>query len=57
MQTEEKIPVYIKIIDGKTVCVCHARIKKCNRSCTRDIVTRDKFEGWKETMRRDKFGR
>lgn len=58
METIEKIPVYIKIINGKTVCVCHAGARKCkDPSCTRDVVTRDKFIGWRQTMGRDKFGR
>lgn len=57
METAEKIPVFIKIIDGRTVCVCHARAKKCKASCTRDWLIRDKMEGWKQTMKRDKFGR
>ena len=57
MTGTEKIPVYIKIEHGKTVCVCHAGKKKCRENCQRDIVTRDKFEGWQETMRRDRYGR
>ena len=57
METIEKIPVYLKIKDGKTVCICHAHNKKCKASCTRDIVERDKFIGWRQTMIRDKFGR
>lgn len=24
METTEKIPVFIKILNGKTVCICHA---------------------------------
>lgn len=57
MEETEKIPVYIKIIKGKTVCVCHASAKKCKCDCPRDILTRDKFAGWKGTMRRDRYGR
>lgn len=57
METTEKIPVYIKIVNGKTVCVCHARAKGCKQKCERDIVTRDKFEDWKSIMRRDQYGR
>ncbi len=57
MESTEKIPVYVKIIKGKTVCVCHAAAKKCKGNCTRDIVSRDKFAGWKGTMKRDRYGR
>lgn len=57
MESTEKIPVYVKIIKGKTVCVCHAAAKKCKGNCTRDILSRDKFAGWKGTMKRDRYGR
>lgn len=57
MKDTEKIPVFIRIENGKTVCVCHATRKKCARPCERDTVTRDKFEGWKATMKRDQYGR
>lgn len=57
MESTEKIPVYLKIEKGKTVCVCHAGRKGCEESCQRDVVTRDKFKGWQETMRRNRFGR
>ena len=57
METTEKIPVFIKILNGKTVCICHASQKGCKQNCPRDIVTRDKFEDWKSIMRRDQYGR
>jgi len=57
MQTTEKIPVYIRIIKGKTVCICHAGAKGCDRRCPRDNVTRDRFEEWEKTMKRDKYGK
>ena len=57
MEETEKIPVYLKIINGKTVCICHAKDKGCKHNCQRDVVTRDKFDGWKETLYRNKFGR
>lgn len=56
MTDAEKIPVYIRIKDGKTICICHASEKGCNRRCDRDMVTRDKFRGWQATMRRNRFG-
>lgn len=57
MKTTEKIPVFIRIEKGKTVCICHAGSKGCKRNCPRDTVTRDKFDKWQETMCRDKYGR
>ena len=57
MEDTEKIPVYLKIINGKTVCICHAKDKGCKQNCQRDIVSRDKFEGWKNTLYRDRYGR
>ena len=57
METTEKIPVFIKIVNGKTVCVCHANSKGCKQRCERDVVTRDKFDGWKSIMKRDLYGR
>lgn len=57
MQTTEKIPVYVDIVKGVTVCVCHAECKGCDRACERDWVTRDKFRQWQSTMKRDKYGK
>lgn len=57
MEDSEKIPVFIKIVDGKTVCICHAYDKGCKEKCQRDTVTRDKFDGWKKTLYRDRYGR
>ena len=57
MDSTEKIPVYVKIVNGKTICICPVGAKKCKGNCTREIVTRDKFAGWKGTMRRDRYGR
>ena len=52
-----KIKVYIDIQDGKTVCICKRNRKGCNKKCEPDVVERDKFEGWKDTFRRDRFGK
>ena len=56
MKEKEKIPVRIKIINGKTVCIC---MKGCNRQqyCEADYVERDRFRGWEQTMKRDKYGK
>lgn len=57
MQEKEKIPVFIRIEGGKTVCLCPRSRKGCKKPCEKDVVTRDVFEGWKQTMQRDRFGR
>jgi len=57
MEDTEKIPVFLKIINGKTVCICHAKDKGCKQNCQRDIVSRDKFDGWKNTLYRNRYGR
>ena len=57
MKEQEKIPVFILIgPKGKTVCVCHASRKGCNRKCERDEVTRDIYAGWIYTLYRNKYG-
>lgn len=54
--TTERIKVYANIVDGKTVCICHAGKKGCAKKCPREIVTRDKYYGWEKTFRRNKYG-
>jgi len=56
MKTTETIPVYIRIENGKTVCICKRSQKKCTRKCDTDEVIRDKFLGWEATMKRNRFG-
>ena len=57
MEQMERVPVYIRTEKGRTVCLCHAGQKRCDRPCERDTVTRDKFEGWLRTMKRDIYGK
>lgn len=57
MEAKEKIPVYIKVVKGETVCICYAGAKKCKARCSAEVVQRDRFHGWEGTMRRDRFGR
>jgi len=57
MECIEKIPVYINIVKGKTICICHVSAKGCNRPCPKDTVSRDRFEEWEKTMKRDKYGK
>lgn len=57
MKTKEEIPVFIKIKSGKTVCMCPRWDKRCTQPCEKDVVERDLYRGWEETMRRDRYGR
>lgn len=57
MRTEERIPVYVEIVNGETVCICKRSKKLCGRKCEKDVVTRDKFDGWYETFHRDEYGK
>ena len=59
MKTVEKIPVYVRIINGRTVCICKQDQKRCKMPCPRDNVTRDRYNGWQKiflTVLSDKFG-
>jgi hypothetical protein len=53
----ERIPVYVRIRKGKTVCICHAGMKGCDRNCAQDKVTRDKFDQWEKTFHRNRYGK
>lgn len=56
-QMKETIKVFIRIKDGKTICICPRNAKRCDRPCERDTVERDKLSGWEETFRRDRYGK
>jgi len=56
VDSSERIPVFVRIIKGRTVCICHAGSKRCRRNCERAVVERDRFKGWEQIMRRDRFG-
>lgn len=57
VEEHEKIQVYIKIVQGRTVCICRANNKGCAECCERDVVTRDRFRGWQSTMKRSRYGK
>ena len=57
MEEKERIPVYTNIVNGKTVCLCHRNRKGCGKKCEKDFVLRDKFDDWKKTFERDRFGK
>lgn len=53
----EKIPVFIRYRNGKAVCICHAGFKGCGHACERDVVTRDKYRHWQETINKSRYGK
>ena len=57
MKEYERIPVYVDIQNGETKCICKHEEKLCDKDCEKDVVTRDKFEGWYSTFHRDEYGR
>lgn len=57
MKDKERIKVYVDIVKGETVCMCMKRKKRCKKNCAEDVVTRDRYEGWESTMRRNKYGK
>lgn len=57
MQTKEYIEVYIRYKEGRTVCICPKRRKKCNKPCTPEVVERNRFRGWKDCFNVNKYGK
>ena len=56
MKEYERIPVFVKVIQGRTVCICKVGCEK-KGNCEPDIVTRHLFRGWRGTMQRDRYGK
>ena len=57
MNNYEKIPVYVRLINGRTVCICKQDHKRCKMPCEKDEVTRDRYNGWEKSFYRDKRGK
>lgn len=57
METKEKIKVFIDYKDGDTVCICKRSKKMCNKKCTPEIVERDRFYGWEDTFKVNRYGK
>ncbi len=58
MKNKERIKVFAKIENGRTVCICKSDRKCCGRQdCSPEIVERDRFAGWEDTFRRDRYGK
>lgn len=53
----ERIKVFTKYENGRTVCMCVRDRKKCNGDCTKETVYRDRYAGWQSCFRQDKYGK
>ena len=53
----EYIRVFVRFENGKSVCICPREKKLCKRRCIPDVVERDKFRGWEDAMKQDKYGK
>ena len=56
MERKEYIKVYIKVKNGKTVCICKHSDKKCDEDCEVDVVMRDRYLDWESTFQTDRYG-
>ena len=57
MEPKEFIKVYIDFKNGRTVCICKRSKKRCKKDCIPDVVERDKFYGWQDTFKVDRYGK
>ena len=57
MNENEVLNVYIDWRDGKTHCICLREKKRCKKSCSKDVVERDKYRDWEKTFKQDQFGK
>lgn len=53
----EYVKVYIDFENGRTACICKRDNKGCSKHCTPDVVERDKYRGWEDTFRVNKYGK
>jgi len=57
MEGKEEIDVFIRYENGKTACICLRKRRKCNcKTCEKETVERDKYKGWQEAFRQDRYG-
>lgn len=62
VQEFEKVVAYAAIDHGKTKCicmgeVCHHTGKPCGNTCKKTVYLRNRFDGWRGTMKKDRFGK
>lgn len=57
MLPNEKIHVFVQFRNGRTICIC-MRKRKCKygKECLKDVVERDRYNGWEESLMQDKYG-
>lgn len=53
----EYIKVFVDIKDGRVECICKRSNKRCPKSCIPDVVKRDRYRGWEQTFKVDKYGK
>ena len=53
----EYIKVCLEYKNGELVCICNASNKRCDKDCKEDVVKRDRYVGWEDTFRVDKYGK
>ena len=53
----EYLRVFRRENNGKTECMCLQSAKKCGRHCIKDVVERDRYRGWQDTFKVDRFGK
>ena len=58
MKEKELIPVFVRIENGQTTCICKQGNKKCDRvDCERDMVERDAYRRRKQQWAQEKHDR
>lgn len=57
MQHKETLKVFIDFQNGKVICMCLRSHRRCNKPCLMDTVERDKYRGWQQLTRVDKYGK
>ena len=58
MKDKELIPVFVRIEDGKTTCICKQGRRKCDRAdCERDMVERDAYRDVEKLFRQNRYGK
>lgn len=58
MKNKERIKVFARIENGRTVCICKRDRKRCGRKdCSPEVVERDRFAEWEDTFHRDRYGK
>lgn len=53
----QKLNVFIRYENGVVTCMCLRRNRKCLHYCEKETVLRDKYFGWIDTFKQDKYGK